>query len=313
MAMKNTPGGVLFGAGIFVGLLLGIVLTFALTHTSDDEGGARRAERAATQPRTGGDPHAAGDPHGGSPHGGSPHGAGGADRAQQSIAKVHFMKKFVAALTQLPENMTPNPKYEPLLKDPGRPLSCADCHDPTKVDMERMKAQDPGYEAVQQFRRSPRFMMELMTKWVERLNAQHGDKLTRKVTCTDCHSVDPRDMDQYVAERLRVFPPLMTSFTAALTQPPTNRNPAKDWKPLLKDAKAGPVNCATCHGEVGANLMRGIETGELTLEDPSDFANHKEYMVRLMEHWVERLNRVAGPLLVKAVTCTDCHDTDPRR
>ena len=37
------------------------------------------------------------------------------------------------------------------------------------------------------------------------------------------------------------------------------------------------------------------------------------FMVTLMEHWVEKLNKQAKPLLTKAVTCIDCHDTDPRR
>jgi len=311
MAEKTTPAGVIFGAGAFVGLLLGVVLTYvSIDRASPGGGGAKPAVPGVPAQAGGGaDPHAGG----GDPHGANPHGGGGADRAEQSFAKIHFMKKFVAALSDLPENMTPTPDYAPLLKEGAQPLVCADCHDPSKIDMERMIAQDPGYDEVAKFRRQPRFMIPLMENWVERLNKMHGDRLRKPVTCTDCHSVDPHDFENYIQERLRVFPPLMSSFTAALTSPPTNRNPAKDWKPLLKDPKAGGVTCATCHGEVGRNLMAGIESGQIALEDPEDFASNKEYMVRLMEHWVERLNRAAGPLLTKAVGCKDCHDTDPRR
>jgi hypothetical protein len=229
-----------------------------------------------------------------------------------SFAKIPFMKKFVAALTALPDNWTPNLAYEPLLKDPSQPLVCRDCHTDPSLNIEGMLQNAPGDDEVQPLRRQPAFMVALMEKWVQRLNERHKDKLRKEVTCTDCHSSDPRK-EGYIADRLRVYPPLMTSFVEALSRPPSNRNPAKGWKPLLKDPKAGPVDCSTCHGTVGANLMRGIASGQIPLEEPEDFAAHKGFMVGLMEKWVERLNREAGDQLTKAVTCLDCHDTDPRR
>ena len=66
------------------------------------------------------------------------------------------MKKFVRALTEPPENMFPNSEYQPLIKEGASPLVCASCHDPSKLNMEGMKKNDPGHEAVEPFRRQRR-------------------------------------------------------------------------------------------------------------------------------------------------------------
>jgi len=313
VALEKTPPGVLIGVGVFVGLLIGIVATIALftpdTGETYEEYRQRiEAERTGRSRPAGGGQQPA-RPSGENPHGADGHGGAGADRASMSIAKVHFMKKFVAALTTPPQNMFPAADWKPLVKEGADPIRCADCHDPNVLNLEAMIRQDPGSEAVERFRRARRgFMIPLMTKWVQRLNTRHADRLEKPVTCTDCHAIDPRDDET----RFRVLPPLMASFVSALKKPPTNKNPARDWKPLLKDPATDSMLCSVCHGRSGAmmerNLAQLVEPGR-----PEKYADDKAFMVNLMERWVERLNREASHLLTKAVVCRDCHDTDPRK
>ena len=296
MALADTKPIVFVAVGLFVGFLLGLVVTIAVQ--SEDTSESYADYRRRTQGAPSRDTQARQDPHGGA-----------GDRAQLSFAKVHFMKKFVKALTSTPTNMAPNPDYEPLLADPQNPIVCADCHDPGELDLERMMEQDPGYEKVERFRRAPMFMIALMEAWVDRLNQRHRDRLKKPVTCTDCHAIDPRDM----GELFRVYPPLMVSFVNALKQPPRNKNPAPGWKPLLEDPATASMLCSACHGERGVQLERALDAGRFDLSRPAKFADNKEFMIHLMEKWVERLNRDAKPLLTKAVVCVDCHDRDPRR
>ncbi|MHC4956935.1 MAG: hypothetical protein ACYTGN_01070 [Planctomycetota bacterium] len=318
---KRAP---LFGIGIFFGVLLGYILAVALS-TSDtsetyedykarmakESGGQRPGggQRAGDPHGRGGDPHArggnqkpAGDPHGG----GAGHG-GQQDRAQQSAAKAHFMKKFVAALSDTPQNMQPNPEYKPLLKE-GASLSCAGCHDPGQFNIEGMKQMDPGTEKVDPFRKSPRFMWPLMDKWVKRLNKLHGDKLVEPVTCTSCHAIDPRNME----ERIRVYPALMVSFVKALREKPTNKNPAASWKPLLKPEAGESMLCASCHGEKTGKALEG-NLDRYDLSRPAKYADNKSFMVHIMDRWMKRANRELSKVLVEPLTCLSCHDTDPRR
>jgi len=243
-------------------------------------------------------------PAGGGAGGAPPHAGGGADRGASSAAKSHFMKKFVKALTEPPENKWANGKYKPLLKDASNPLACANCHDPEKYNVEGMKAMDPGHHKVQRFRENPNFMVQLMRKWVARLNQLHADKLTKRVECADCHAIDP-------AESWAVLPPIMARFTAALTQKPRNNDPAPGWRPLLKDLSKGVKNCALCHGEIGVQMEKQAEQ---FLEKPhaDRYVDDKAFMIKLMERWVKRLNTSAGDKLAKKVTCTDCHADDPR-
>ena len=257
----------------------------------------------------GGDPHggAAGDPHGGGamdPHGGS---MSPEDRLKRQAATVHFMKKFVSALRELPENRFPATGYESLLKEPEKPFGCAQCHDPDALDLDKMQAMDPGADAVEPFRQNRAFMIGLMQKWVRRLNDAHGDKLVKPVTCTSCHAVDPSNFD----EQLRVFPPLMESFVRSLRERPKNANPAPDWKPLLKDPESKAPMCVTCHGRVGEQMEANLD--RFPKERPNDYADNKEFMIRLMEDWVAKLNRHARHLTTKAIVCRDCHSVDPRR
>lgn len=296
-----------FGIGLFFGLLIGVFATLALSTRDTSETFEEYRKRVSGESSAGRAPHGrqASDPQ--QPPGQGDGGHSGARDAQAQMVKVHFMKKFVAALTGTPENMQPNPGYAPLLKDVSKPLRCASCHTDTSLDMDKMKRADPGAAAADPYRRQPRFMIPLMEAWVGRLNKLHADRLTKPVTCTDCHAIDPRDGEK----RLRVNAPLMVKFVKALKTKPENKNPATNWKPLLKDPKAKSMLCAVCHGNVGVAMERKL--GELELERPAEFADNRDFMIHLMERWMKRLNRDAAFLLVKPVACIDCHETDPRR
>jgi hypothetical protein len=235
--------------------------------------------------------------------------AHGGEGHERSFATVHFMRKFVAALTDAPANLMPSPAHESLLKKGAAMIRCTDCHKDTSLNIEAMIANDPGDEAVQPFRMRRRgFMIPLMEKWVQRLNKQHGDRLTKEVTCLDCHAQDPRDD----ALRNATMPPLMIRFVKALKEPPQNDNPAKAWKPLLKDPSSPSMLCATCHGsDIGGAMQRNL--AELDGPVPPEAKQNREFMIRLMERWVRELNKRASGLLVKAVACTDCHEDDPRK
>ncbi|HEX5137030.1 MAG TPA: hypothetical protein VFY93_08670 [Planctomycetota bacterium] len=245
-------------------------------------------------------PHGAANPHGGAtpPAQAGPHGSEGIEK---SIATIHFMREFVAALTDRPDNLLPNPGYEPLLKTGAAMIRCADCHTDPSLNMEGMIASDPGDEAVEPFRMRRRgFMIPLMEKWVARLNKMHADRLRGEVTCLDCHAQDPRDD--------AMMPPLMIRFVKALTAKPQNKNPAQGWKPLLKESAA--VSCGTCHGQTGAAMEKNLAS----LDGPApEAAENHGFMVKLMERWVRELNKRAKDQLTKAVVCTDCHDVDPRK
>jgi hypothetical protein len=114
---------------------------------------------------------------------------------EKTIATAFFMHRFVEALYSVPKNPEPNPKWSSPLKDPdkGR-VWCTDCHDPKKADMSRFPAErTPRVDALE---KDHEFMVELMTKWVGRLNnGEFGakGKLKQTVTCTTCHATDPRD------------------------------------------------------------------------------------------------------------------------
>jgi len=209
-------------------------------------------------------------------------------------ARVHVMRELVRALTEPPDNRTPNPSYRPLLAAGAAPISCRDCHD---AGFEELRAQDPGAAGAARCRRDPDWMIAVMRAWVARLNERHGDRLEKRVTCTDCHARDP-------AERVAATRALMASFVRALREKPSNREPAVAWKPLLR----GDVTCSTCHGELG----KRFEAEDAAVAVPEAYANDHAFMVDLMERWVRRLNRQGRDLLRHAVTCLDCHDRDPR-
>ena len=130
--------------------------------------------------------------NGGGPFSGG--GAGGGDRQAAMLNKAFFMQHFVAALTSIPANNKPNPKWSSPLKDPsGGKVKCGDCH--TTVNMEGLPAQESS-PAIEAMHADKAFMVDLMTKWVAKLNnsefAAKG-KLKQEVTCTTCHATDPRE------------------------------------------------------------------------------------------------------------------------
>ena len=200
---KKAPAPV-FGIGLFFGVLLGVILTLAFTTRDTSEtyaeyqkrtrGGSGSARLPKDHPPReapggGGEAHGEGDGH---DHGAAPKKSMGGGVEIPPIAKVHFMKKFVAALTSTPQNRQPATTYKPLLKQ-GMSVDCAGCHDSKDLNMEGMKKLDPGAPAVEKYRKDSRIMIPLMQNWVARLNKLHGDKLTQKVTCTTCHATDPRE------------------------------------------------------------------------------------------------------------------------
>ena len=129
------------------------------------------------------------------PLAGAPGAGRGMPDIEKTMAKAYFMHKFVDALYSVPKNPDPNPKWSSPLKDPdkGR-VVCADCHDSRKMDMSRIPAERTA--KAEELEKDHEFMVELMTKWVGRLNSGDFDakgKLKQTVACTTCHATDPRD------------------------------------------------------------------------------------------------------------------------
>ncbi len=112
---------------------------------------------------------------------------------QMMLNKAFFMQHFVAALYSKPTNQNPNPKWTSPLKDAqSGQVVCGDCH--TKADMSRLPIQESS-PAIEKLHANKEFMVDLMTKWVARLNSgEFGAKMKLKgeVTCTTCHATDPR-------------------------------------------------------------------------------------------------------------------------
>src|SRR4051812_7834177 len=121
-------------------------------------------------------------------------GNGGPPDPQMMLNKAYFMQHFVAALTSLPSNNNPNPKWSSPLKDAqGGKVKCGDCH--TKADMSGLPQQESS-PAIEKLHADKAFMVDLMTKWVAKLNnPEFGAKakLKGEVTCTTCHATDPRE------------------------------------------------------------------------------------------------------------------------
>jgi len=123
--------------------------------------------------------------------------AGGESSDEPKIppfVKAYFMHTWVEALYSTPGNKHPNPKWQSPLKDPenGR-VRCTDCHG-DKFDFAKMpKQRFPQIDALEN---DHEFMVELMTKWVGRLNSDEYKakaKLKGTVQCTTCHEKDPRE------------------------------------------------------------------------------------------------------------------------
>jgi hypothetical protein len=109
------------------------------------------------------------------------------------FVKVFFMHQFVEAIYSVPKNRHPNPKWASPLKDPinGR-VWCTDCHG-DQFDFANMPKQ--RFPLVDTLEMDHEFMVDLMTKWVGRLNSDEFRakvKLKGPVQCTTCHETDPR-------------------------------------------------------------------------------------------------------------------------
>ena len=110
------------------------------------------------------------------------------------IAKAYFMHAWIEALYSVPQNRNPNPAWTSPLKDPAKDrVWCTDCHVDSDVDFTRIPKTRMPF--VDQLENDKEFMVELMTKWVTKLNNPEFPahlKLKTKVTCVTCHAADPR-------------------------------------------------------------------------------------------------------------------------
>lgn len=120
------------------------------------------------------------------------------DQAQKDIppiVKAYFMHMWVEALYSKPQNKNPNPKWQSPLKDPenGR-VWCTDCHMSKDIDFSKIpKMRNP---MVDDLEKDKGFMVDLMKKWVARLNSgEFGakEKLKGPVTCLTCHATNPEN------------------------------------------------------------------------------------------------------------------------
>ena len=111
------------------------------------------------------------------------------------FVKAYFMHMWVEALYSIPQNKNPNPNWESPLIDPvnGR-VWCTDCHTSGQIDFERIpKMRTP---MTGEFENDKEFMVNLMKKWVARLNSDEfgaKSKLRKPVTCLTCHATNPAE------------------------------------------------------------------------------------------------------------------------
>lgn len=111
------------------------------------------------------------------------------------FVKAYFMHMWVEALYSTPQNKNPNPKWESPLADAdkGR-VWCTDCHTSGQVDFEKIpKMRMP---LVDQYESDKEFMVDLMKKWVARLNSDEFKakvKLKNPVNCLTCHATNPAE------------------------------------------------------------------------------------------------------------------------
>jgi len=110
------------------------------------------------------------------------------------FVKAFFMHTWVEALYSRPANQNPNPTWSsPLLDSVNGRVWCTDCHISGQVDFERIPKQ--RVPMVDDYENDHEFMVELMQKWVQRLNSDQfgaAAKLSGRVDCVTCHATDPR-------------------------------------------------------------------------------------------------------------------------
>jgi len=160
-------------------------LTFLIAGCSQNIEVVSSGERLEDSPKPAADPNAA------------PLARTASDKEDQPkippMVKAYFMHMWVAALYSRPENKHPNPNWQSPLKDPanGR-VWCTDCHMSGQIDFSKIpKVRTPMVDG---FEKDKTFMVELMKKWVERLNSDDFGakaKLKGTVTCLTCHATNP--------------------------------------------------------------------------------------------------------------------------
>ena len=109
------------------------------------------------------------------------------------FVKAYFMHMWVEALYSTPQNKHPNPNWQSPLKDPvNGQVWCTDCHTSGQIDFSKIpKMRSP---MVDDLEKDKQFMVDLMKKWVERLNSDEFGakaKLKAPVTCLTCHATNP--------------------------------------------------------------------------------------------------------------------------
>lgn len=129
-----------------------------------------------------------------SPFAQSPPFSGMEENGAPPFVKAFFMHTWVEALYSRPMNQNPNPDWTSPLLDPidGR-VWCTDCHVSGQVDFGRIPKQ--RVPMVDDYENNHEFMVELMQKWVGRLNSEQytaRSKLSDTVDCLTCHATDPR-------------------------------------------------------------------------------------------------------------------------
>jgi hypothetical protein len=126
-----------------------------------------------------------------------PEGAAG-EAEVPPFVKAYFMHMFVEALYSVPGNNNPNPNWSSPLKDPvNNRVWCTDCHTDPSLDFGKIPKQKMAMN--EELENNHEFMVDLMTKWVGRLNSDEFKakaKLKQPVTCTTCHATDPRQDPQ---------------------------------------------------------------------------------------------------------------------
>lgn len=161
-----------------------ILFTLLLTACSQNIDTVNSGERLEDSPKSAADPNAAPLARAGNPE---------EQPKTPPFVKAYFMHMWVEALYSTPGNKHPNPNWQSPLKDPvnGR-VWCTDCHVSNQVDFEKIpKMRHP---LVDEFENDKTFMVDLMKKWVARLNSdQFGAKAKLKgpVTCLTCHATNP--------------------------------------------------------------------------------------------------------------------------
>ena len=168
----------------FCFLLLIVVAAFVLAGCSQNMEVVNSGERLQDSPKPVADPNAA-------PLARQGQTAGAAQIPP--FVKAYFMHMWVEALYSTPGNKHPNPNWQSPLKDPdnGR-VWCTDCHTSGQIDFSKIpKMRNP---MVDDLEKDKGFMVDLMKKWVERLNSdEYGAKAKLKgpVTCLTCHATNP--------------------------------------------------------------------------------------------------------------------------